>query len=131
MAKVSIVLSGILSLSLLAACPVSAQSDSPDPFETQLITLAGTLGKIHAIQVLCKGRSDQYWRDQMSELLKLEAPKDGPLRRKLIGEFNTAYTDQEAQSKQCDVAARQTFQVLIEDGRILAETVNGLISNKD
>ncbi len=125
------VLSGILSLSVFAACPVNAQSDPSDTFETKLITLAGTLGKTHAIQVLCKGRSDQYWRDQMSEILKLEAPKDGPLRRKLIGEFNTAYTGQEAQSKQCDAAARQTFQVLIEDGRILAETLNGLISNKD
>lgn len=113
----------------------TAQSDPPPPepesIQIKLVTLSDILGRAHYIQVLCNGRSDQFWRDQMSELLAHEAPKDGPLRRQLIEQFNTAYSDQESALTQCNAAARSEFSKLADKGRALSESINSLISNPD
>lgn len=111
-----------------AAMPQTLNSRSADANES-LVRLSVVLGRIHALQVLCNGRTDQFWRDQMSQLLTLEAPDDGPVRRTLIESFNTSYSVQESETPQCDGKARSVFNTLAEEGQSLSETLNSAISN--
>lgn len=120
-------LSFVTLASLCLVTPTVAEETSKD-IEVKILQLSAILGRTHAIHVVCNGRSDQYWRNRMSELLELEAPEEGPWRQTLIERFNTAYEDQQSETQQCDAAAKDAFKGLANDGRRLSEELNTLIS---
>jgi uncharacterized protein (TIGR02301 family) len=120
----------VSSAILLSGWPALPQSSTSAiaTVSADLAKLSGILGRMHALQVICNGRTDQFWRDQMNQLLMLEAPEDGPVRRKLIEDFNTAFTTQEAETAVCNDMARSAFKALAEEGQLLSEVMNTSVS---
>lgn len=100
-------------LSVLPALPANGQSvvRSQDYYR-DVITLSETLGKAHAVRVVCNGRNDQYWRSYMQRLLELEAPYQGGLRRSMVNGFNAGFSTGKGLHQVCDsdtVAAEKTY----------------------
>jgi len=88
-----------------------------------LVKLATVLGRAHAVRVTCNGRSDQYWRNHMRDLLDLEAPDRGGLRTSMARAFNDSYSAEQSVRLTCDpatVAAEATFA---SQGRALSEAL--------
>lgn len=91
--------------------------------------LSEILGKSHAIQTICNGRADQYWREQMYALLDLEAPGEGAKRNGLIEAFNSGFETQAAETPECNSRAKIMFSDNARKGQRLAEELNSLISD--
>ncbi len=108
-----------------------ASAEPTDEQTEKLVKIAGLLGEAHAIQVLCNGKADQYWRNHMFELLDLEAPSDGKLRTQLVDAFNEAFAAMETKRTECNAQAKSEFDSIARDGLELAEDMNTLISNPD
>jgi uncharacterized protein (TIGR02301 family) len=111
-------------LAVLPALPANGQSvvRSQDYYR-DVITLSETLGKAHAVRVVCNGRNDQYWRSYMQRLLELEAPYQGGLRRSMVNGFNAGFSTGKSLHQVCDsntVAAEKTYATT---GRDLAASM--------
>jgi len=85
------------------------------------VKLARLLGRAHAIRVKCNGRSDQFWRLYMQEMLDLEAPNQGSLRDSMARSFNDAYTSESRSRSMCDEAAVAAEATFAAQGRTIAE----------
>ena len=85
------------------------------------LKLSRLLGRAHAIRVKCNGRSDQFWRLYMQEMLDLEAPNQGSLRDSMARAFNDAYTAESRRRTWCDDAAVAAEAAYASEGRTLAE----------
>lgn len=100
-----------------------AQTAAPaGPSRASLEQLASVLGEAHALNVVCNGDDDQYWRRYMQELMELEAP-GGDIRSALTSAFNSGYRAQSSRHEKCtpDLVALQA-QVAAR-GRALTETI--------
>lgn len=91
--------------------------------------LSEILGKSHAIQTICNGRADQYWREQMYALLDLEAPGEGARRNSLIDAFNLGFEAQATETPECNARAKIMFSDNARKGQKLAEELNSQISD--
>lgn len=110
--------------------PFSAPSqEEQSDIKIKLEKLSGILGHTHAIHVTCNGRSDQYWRNHMYDLLDLEAAEEGKERDALIEAFNTGFEDEQNISQLCDNKARARFTNFANQGQKLSEALNTQISN--
>lgn len=112
-----------LGLFLITSSATAQLPARDEPYVADLVNLSETLGRAHAIRVLCNGRDDQQWREYMRELLDLEAPAEGFLRSRMIQAFNTAYGREELRYYTCDRAARDAESQHVREGRALAETI--------
>lgn len=77
-----------------------------------VVTLSETLGKAHAVRVICNGRNDQYWRGYMQRLIQLEAPYSGGLRTSMVNGFNAGFSTGSAIHTSCNaetIAAEKTY----------------------
>lgn len=83
--------------------------------------LARLLGRAHSIRVTCNGRSDQFWRVYMQEMLDLEAPTQGSFRDSMARAFNDAYSSESAFRGWCNDAAVDAEAKYAAEGRVLAE----------
>ena len=92
------------------------------------LDLAGVLGRIHSIRVLCNGQSDQYWRNYMRNLLELEAPSPGYLRSRMVDNFNSSYTEEQAAQGSCSVSATRAETTLSERGRQITDSLASMAS---
>ena len=90
---------------------------------TNALTLAGILGQAHAIRVTCNGRTDQFWRVYMQEMMDLEAPTRGGLRDAMAQRFNTAFSGEAARRTWCNDEAVAAEAALAAEGRPLAESL--------
>ena len=62
-------------MSVSAHAPAAAQLTTRNQdYLRDIVDLSDTLGKAHAMRVVCNGSADQYWRRYMVSLLELEAP---------------------------------------------------------
>ena len=97
-----------------------------------VISLAETLGKAHAVRVVCNGRNDQYWRSYMQRLLELEAPYQGGLRRSMVNGFNAGFSTGSSLHQVCDsvtVAAEKTYATTGRDlsAALVRENIPGSV----
>ena len=127
-----VVLAGVFSLASAAGLMASsfAQSSSrneaPLPargsqYYSDAMALARILGRAHAIRVTCNGRSDQFWRLYMQEMLDLEAPNRGGLRDSMARAFNDAYSSEASRRTFCDAVTVEAEALFAADGKVLAE----------
>ena len=119
-------------LGLASVLGLSASSFAQEANERPLPTRSGQylsdalrlsrlLGRAHAIRVKCNGRSDQFWRLYMQEMLDLEAPNQGSFRDSMARAFNDAYTSESRMRPWCDDAAVAAEATYAAEGRELAE----------
>ena len=110
---------------LLFAASSAAQGDPPrtQDMMRDAIGLSSTLGRVHAIRTTCRGNNDQYWREQMKELLSLEAPNSSALRRSMTNAFNDAYQRERRLRSVCDEGAREAEAAYAAEGRRLSDAL--------
>ncbi len=111
-------------LALMLAATSSAQGSLPrrdQNYMRDTVNLAGTLGGAHAARVTCNGRSDQYWRKYMQELLGLEAPNRDALHRAMVQAFNNAFSRERAIHTVCNQEAVDAEAVYANEGRRIAD----------
>lgn len=83
--------------------------------------LAYTLGELHYLAFACDGTETQTWRDQMLQLLALEAETNGRRREELIENFNDGYRVQQRYRPVCGAQAEAERRALAYRGRDLSE----------
>lgn len=98
-----------------------AQSDIVSPVE-ELERLARVIGAAHQLRQVCDG-SDFTWRQEMLDLIDLEAQGDNGRQRRLIDAFNAGFRDQERERLSCGAEARRAESELADEGRRLAEAL--------
>ena len=104
--------------------PAEAQEALPQrngKYYSDAMQLARLLGRAHSVRVTCNGRSDQFWRLYMQEMLDLEAPVQGRFRDSMARAFNDAYASESARRNWCDDAAVNAEASYAAEGRVLAE----------
>lgn len=107
-----------LALGVATAGHALAQDRSP-ALRQSLIDLSYVLGEAHALRQACQGLQDQYWRSQMSEMMRTEQP-DETLERRLRESFNTGFATRQGQFPVCTPGARRAEAAAMARGRILA-----------
>lgn len=105
--------------------PARAQQDQSfvrnQDYFRDVIALSETLGKAHALRVICNGRNDQYWRSYMQRLLDLEAPYGGGLRTSMANGFNAGFSTVEADYPACTDTAVSAEKRFAREGKTLAD----------
>jgi uncharacterized protein (TIGR02301 family) len=89
--------------------------------ERTLPYLAYTLGELHYLAFACGGPDDQQWREQMVELLAMEAADDRRWRDRLIEGFNDGYRAQQRYRTRCGLEADAERRALAHRGRDLSD----------
>jgi uncharacterized protein (TIGR02301 family) len=113
----------VIALAVAAGTPAFAQSGAPSQtprptpnFEADLAGLAHVLGGAHYIRVLCSGKADQRWREQMQKFMNLEGPPGTPRRAVMVQEFNEGYREQEQRYSGCSPDAQAAENQLKAQG---------------
>lgn len=99
--------------------PPAAENGDID-VERILPFLAYTLGELHYLDFACEGNERQVWRDQMIQLLAMEAEDNGRRRDRLIENFNDGYRVQQRYRPVCGPQADAERRALAHRGRDLA-----------
>ena len=103
--------------------PGAARAQDRSPAQRQTLgDLAYVLGESHALRQACQGPADQYWRNRMSDLLKVET-SDEAFDRTLREAFNTGYAAAQAQFPACDDHGRAQAASLARRGASLAAEI--------
>jgi uncharacterized protein (TIGR02301 family) len=90
----------------------------PPPYEPQLQRLSEVLGALAFLRDLCGAKDGDDWRDEMSDLLRAEAP-EGPRREKFVAAFNRGFRGYELTYRVCTPNAKAaTARYLDEAARI-------------
>lgn len=115
-----------LSFVSSSAAQESTRNEAPLPqrsgkYYSDALQLARLLGRAHAIRVTCNGRSDQFWRVYMQEMLDLEAPSQGSFRDSMARAFNDAYSSESSFRNWCNDAAIAAEANYAARGRVIAE----------
>ncbi|MEN0652663.1 MULTISPECIES: TIGR02301 family protein [Hyphobacterium] len=85
--------------------------------------LAYVLGELHYLAFACEGNHSQAWRNQMQELLDLEAPASGYWRERLIDNFNNGFRDQQRYRLTCGAQVEAERRELASRGRQLSDAL--------
>ena len=110
----------LLAVALITLSPGPAVAQAAD-----LLRLSETLGRAHALRVVCKGRGDQEWRDFMREVLVLEAGEDNDARNRLVDAFNSGFRAFQSDAIGCPENADELEAGIAAEGRALAERMAG------
>jgi uncharacterized protein (TIGR02301 family) len=105
-----------------AQAPPSAGPPRP-AFENDLGGLAHVLGGAHYIRILCSGKADQTWRQQMQKFMDLEGPPGTPRRALMVQEFNEGYREQEQRYSSCSPDAQSAENTLKAQGARFAKAL--------
>jgi uncharacterized protein (TIGR02301 family) len=108
----------ILTAALALAFPALAQ-ERPPPERATLGELAYALGESHGLRQLCRGLTDQYWRDRMLRLTQVEEADPG-LDAVLRERFNTGYAAGQAAAPACGAVSRRAEAAAAARGQALA-----------
>ena len=96
-------------------------TDTPTDTRRVLPYLAYTLGELHYLSYACDGLDAQEWREQMVQLLEMEADGNPDLRRRLIERFNDGYRVQQRYRPLCGPEVDAERRALAHRGRDLSE----------
>ncbi|MEX6504875.1 TIGR02301 family protein [Jiella sp. M17.18] len=102
--------------------PDPATLPSGAPYMKPLSRLAGILGSMHFLRTLCGDADANVWRDEMTALIKAQAPNEAD-RRQLIASFNSGYRAFESTYRSCTAAARTAVNRYQHEGAVLAREI--------
>ena len=97
---------GLLLALALATQPAPLRSAAE---ETQLTSLAESLGRAHALHRLCAGPADDLWRSRMERMVRTERPETG-LKQRLTDGFNAGFAGGSAAFPACSQQSRGALQ---------------------
>lgn len=103
------------------AAAQSTQGGAP-PYEGDLLRLSEILGALHYLRPLCGAGEATRWRDEMQELVDVEAPS-GDRRGQLIGAFNNGYDSYRHVYRSCTPSAELASQRYLETGAKLSRDI--------
>jgi uncharacterized protein (TIGR02301 family) len=107
------------ALIALASLALTAQAPARGG---QVSSLAFTLGQSHGLRQLCHGETDQYWRNRMEAMLRLEAA-DEAAREPLTVRFNDGFRDARGHQARCNDLSRLAERAAAARGKALAQTL--------
>ena len=110
---------GVSLVALLTAPNAMAQS-TYQVRQGRLLSLAEILGGVHYLRSTCYQRESQTWRQQMTQLIRIEQPSQ-EFRAQMVTRFNSAYKQQERRFPKCNKQAKQEASRLAIQGQTLAE----------
>ena len=117
-------------LTLLVASLANAQQANapapqigPSSVESQLTELAGLLGTMQMLQSLCSPQDQDFWRDRMQEMLRLEKPSIEQ-QHALINAFNAGYNGAESRFTNCTPEAHSLAVETAQKGEALAQALS-------
>lgn len=108
----------VLCLSATGSAWAQSQGHDQTRYQEQLLKLSNVLGQLHHLRGSCVSSERQLWRDNMMELVRLEAP---PAARKnaMVEEFNAAFEASKRHYPACNrEATRAAIQRADEGGRL-------------
>lgn len=112
-----------------AVRPASAEPAAPSPpvpdppYEQKLERLAEILGALHYLRGLCVPAEAQIWRQEMAQLIEVEAP--GPDRRdRLVQAFNRGQSAFRESYRTCTAAATLAADRYREEGLALSREIS-------
>jgi uncharacterized protein (TIGR02301 family) len=112
-------------VALTAACagPCHGRAQARAPEGRQALgDLAYVLGESHALRQTCRAPGDQYWRDRMLTVLRLES-RDLAFRARISRAFNAGFEAGQAAHPTCSAAARAAEAAAAARGEALAEAL--------
>jgi uncharacterized protein (TIGR02301 family) len=115
--------SGAAISCLLALCPaawaqasppvkpaeLAAPSETPPPYEPQLLRLAELMGALAYLRDLCGDSDAGAYHDKMTGLLEAEA-KSQARKDSLAGAYNRSFRDYEISYRACTPSAREIIE---------------------
>lgn len=133
----------LVAFTVLAPLAASAQEATPSlqrsggaSTESQLLQLAGLLGTMQLVQSLCSPQDQDFWRERMQEMIRLEKPSREQ-QNALINAFNATYNDakrkfdpndDQDKSKLCTAEARAIATDTGHRGEALAQSLSNAIT---
>lgn len=111
----------VLAVQPHSAAHAQSGGEAP-PYETQLMRLSEILGALHFLRPLC-GKSDvPTWREEMQNLLKVEAPTENR-RHRFIERFNQGHRGFSSVYRNCTPSARIAMNQYVSEGSALIKDV--------
>lgn len=121
--------SALLVILILGLTGMSLSTRADPVVDEGLKRLAGTLGAVHYLRVLCKPSEGQVWRLKMLDMLAAsdlsQSGKDA-----LIGSFNAAYSRQQRAHPTCTQAAANLGNTYARQGAQEAKRLAGRLSGQ-
>ncbi|MHA1546570.1 MAG: TIGR02301 family protein [Alphaproteobacteria bacterium] len=102
------------------AGPIYAQTDT---HQMQVSRLAEILGALHHLREICGNNERQLWRDQMVELLEVEAPNT-LTRTRMTDAFNRGYNDFRRTYSTCTASAKTVATRFFHEGGKISNSLS-------
>lgn len=123
---VALVVASLVAMPALAqeaVDPAQLRPDAPPPpYEPQLVRLAEIIGAMHYLRPLCGHEEKTLWRDEMEQLLEVEAPEEAR-RRRMVDGFNRGYESFRSVYRACTPAAITSADRYLQEGVKLAADI--------
>ena len=124
----------IAAFLLFAPLAASAQEATPSlqrsggaSTESQLLQLAGLLGTMQMVQSLCSPQDQDFWRDRMQEMIRLEKPSREQ-QNALINAFNSGYNEAQNKFTTCTAEAHALATDTAHKGEALSQALANAIT---
>ena len=123
-------------IALILCTPLAAGAQEATPSlqrsggastESQLLQLAGILGTLQMVQSLCSPQDQEFWRERMQEMIRLEKPSREQ-QNALINAFNAGYNDAQNRFTSCTDEARALATSTAKKGEALAQMLANAIT---
>jgi uncharacterized protein (TIGR02301 family) len=105
-----------------AATPTLAPSDTPPPYEAQLLRLAEIIGALTYLRDLCGDGDGAAFRAKFADLVGAEGTTDGR-KESLAGAFNRGFRDYELTYRACTPTAREIVARFLDEASRIAKDV--------
>jgi uncharacterized protein (TIGR02301 family) len=105
-----------------AASPMAAPSDTPPPYEPQLLRLAEIIGALAYLRDLCGDNDGDAFRDKFTTLVDAEGDTEAR-KDALAGAFNRGFRDYELTYRACTPTAREIVARFLDEAGHLAKDV--------
>lgn len=124
----------LIALIFLMPFAASAQQAASAPpqsgsisVESQLTQLAGLLGTMQMLQSLCSPQDQDFWRERMQEMIRLEKPSREQ-QNALINAFNAGYSNAQNKFTSCTAEAHTLAADTAQKGEAIAQALSNAIN---
>ncbi len=110
----------------VVTAPCLAMQDADTEYSplSQVERMAEILGAVHYHRFTCVDANDFVWRQQMEQLLALEAPEDSPRRQRLVRAFNTGFSTESDMRRGCADSVLRERELAQEGSQIANRLYN-------